>query len=283
MYLSKTKKSKCGYCSKEMLGNNLKQHCKEVVTLQGTRLQHCHGELWHRGVVVISSANTLNIESISKTENSTKSSIVTASSYQKPSADENGRKFDMILSKISKLNSKLSKKIKPRKQANEVPKSDEHSDKLIYRLNHCKTIADLCESFDNLSYISQEESLVCNICVIYPSQGGSHSPGYFTYNIKNDDTYKSTMVLLRDFRNLKTHVKCHFENEVHLKNDCVYRKKEIHKGKCERREHAVGMRIARFCYAVYLIGSFKRNFEQETLKSVLNGLDVGDINHISEF
>ena len=26
----KTKKSKCGYCSKEMLDDNLKQHCKEV-------------------------------------------------------------------------------------------------------------------------------------------------------------------------------------------------------------------------------------------------------------
>ena len=30
MYLSKTKKSKCDYCSKEMLDHNLKQHCKEV-------------------------------------------------------------------------------------------------------------------------------------------------------------------------------------------------------------------------------------------------------------
>ena len=34
------------------------------------------------------------------------------------SADENGKKFDMILSEISKLNSKLSDEIKPRKQAN---------------------------------------------------------------------------------------------------------------------------------------------------------------------
>ena len=43
------------------------------------------------------------------------------------------------------------------------------------------------------------------------------------------------------------------------------------------------MRIARLCYESYLIGSSKRNFEQETLKSVLNGLDVGGINHSSEF
>ena len=30
MYLRKTKKSKCGYCSKEMLEDNLKQNCKQV-------------------------------------------------------------------------------------------------------------------------------------------------------------------------------------------------------------------------------------------------------------
>ena len=62
-----------------------------------------------------SSVNTLNIESISKSENSTKS---IALSSETSSADENGRKLDMILSEMSKLNSKLSEKIKPRKQAN---------------------------------------------------------------------------------------------------------------------------------------------------------------------
>ena len=41
------------------------------------------------------------------------------------------------------------------------------------------------------------------------------------------------------------------------------------------------MLIERLCYIDYLNGSSKRNFEQE-IKSVLNGLDVGDINHISE-
>ena len=138
--------------------------------------------------------NTLNIESISKSEDLTKSSIVIASSAETSSADENGRKFDVILREISKLNSKLSEKMKPRKQANELPKSDKYSDKFINQLNHCKTIADLSKSFDYLSYITQEESLVCNICVIYRSQGGSRTPGCFTYNIKNDNIYKSTKV-----------------------------------------------------------------------------------------
>ena len=141
----------------------------------------------------------------------------------------------MILSKISKLNSKLSKNIKPHKQAHEFPKSGEHSDKLINQLNHCKTTADLCESLDYLSYIYQEESLVCNICVIYPSQDGCLTLRPFTYNIKNDDIYKSTKVLSRDFHNLKTHVKRHFESKVHLKNDChCQKKKKIIKGNLKR-------------------------------------------------
>ena len=61
------------------------------------------------------SANTLNIESISKCENSIKLSIIIASSSERSSADENGRKI-MILSEISKLNS-LSEKIKPLKRS----------------------------------------------------------------------------------------------------------------------------------------------------------------------
>ena len=78
-----------------------------------------------------------------------------------------------------------------------------------------------------------------------PSQGGSHTPGRFKYNIKNDDIYKSTKVLSRDFRNLKTHVKRHFENKVHLKNDCDWQKQETYKGKCETPEHTDSMRITR--------------------------------------
>ena len=47
-----------------------------------------------------SSANTLNIESISKSENLAKPSIVIPSSTETSSADENKKKLDMILSEI---------------------------------------------------------------------------------------------------------------------------------------------------------------------------------------
>ena len=53
----------------------------------------------------------------------------------------------------------------------------------------------------------------------------------------------------------------HFENEIHLNNDSDWQNKKIYKGKCETREHAIGMWVARLCYAGYLIGSCKRNVE----------------------
>ena len=96
MYLSKTKKSKCGYCSKEMLDDNLKQHCKEVhekaklvkgqktLTFSTTqeepqkKAKGDNGENLSSSYSAVqlkesaNSVNTLNIESISKSENSTK-------------------------------------------------------------------------------------------------------------------------------------------------------------------------------------------------------------------
>ena len=97
MYLSKTNKSKCGYCSKEMLGDNLKQHCKEVqekaklvkgqktLTFSTTQKEspkkgkNDNEENLDSSCSVVqleestNSVNTLNIQSISKSEKSAKS------------------------------------------------------------------------------------------------------------------------------------------------------------------------------------------------------------------
>ena len=108
------------------------------------------------------------------------------------------------------------------------------------------------------------------------------TPGSFTHNNKNDDIYKSTKALSWYFVYLRTRVKRHFENKVLLKNGYDWKENENYKGICEVWEYAISMRIGGLCYASYLIGSSKMNFEQEILKSVLNGLDVGDINHSSE-
>ena len=61
------------------------------------------------------------IESISKNVNSAKHSIVMASSTETSIADENETSLYMILSEISKLNSKVKKLLK---QANDFSKSD---------------------------------------------------------------------------------------------------------------------------------------------------------------
>ena len=47
-----------------------------------------------------------------------------ASSTETSSAKENGKKLDVILKEISKLNSRLPDEVKLRKLANELPKSD---------------------------------------------------------------------------------------------------------------------------------------------------------------
>ena len=60
-------------------------------------------------------------------------------------------KLDMILSEISKLNFILPDEIKRRKQANELPKSDEH---FFNQLNRCKSIVDSCEF-----------NVICNIFI----------------------------------------------------------------------------------------------------------------------
>ena len=64
------------------------------------------------------------LESVSKSENSVKSSVVIASSDETLTAKENGKKLDKILKKISKLNFRLLDVVKLHKQANELPKSD---------------------------------------------------------------------------------------------------------------------------------------------------------------
>ena len=64
------------------------------------------------------------LASISKSENSAKSSIVIASSTETASAKENRKNLDKILKEISKLNSRFPNEVKLHEQVNELPKSD---------------------------------------------------------------------------------------------------------------------------------------------------------------
>ena len=126
--------------------------------------------------------------------------------------------------------------------------------------------------------------MICTFCVVYPDHGGiSHVPGCFTYDIKHDDEYTSTNLLSQKFRNLKKNIKRHLSKEIHINSVKEWNQLQKTHDKRETRVHSIGMRIARLCYAGYRTGSTKRNFEQEILRSVLNGVDLGDINHSKEF
>ena len=82
---------------------------------------------------------------------------------------------------------------------------------------------------------------------------------------------------------MKKSLKRHFETDIHIKNWNIWSKKNDEKRAVVKRNHEVGMRLARLCYVDYKEGNSKRHYEQEVLKAVQNGLDMGEINHSDQF
>lgn len=113
--------------------------------------------------------------------------------------------------------------------------------------------------------------------------GSANVAGNFEYDRLHDDQYLSIEVMSEEFRNLKKHIKRHLLQEIHLSNVEKREREENERCRKETRCHAIGMRIARICYAGYQSGRSSRGYEREILKAKLNGLDIGDINHSKEF
>ena len=85
-------------------------------------------------------------------------------------------------------------------------------------MKQCKVVQDLVDEFDCLDYVLQENSLFCNVCVSYPRQG-ANIPGRFLLTDNSDGSTKDeTQHQSRNFRNLKSHVKRHFEGDLHDTN-----------------------------------------------------------------
>ena len=104
------------------------------------------------------------------------------------------------------------------------------------KLRECKTVEELCSVFDELSNIPTEHSLVCGTYVLPPFGIGANIPGRFLY------------AMSREFRNLKVHIKTHFENEFHMDN-VHEREREIRgKSKRETRVHATTAKSFLFCF-----------------------------------
>ena len=59
--------------------------------------------------------------------------------------------------------------------------------------------------------------------------------------------------------------------------------KEEEREKMVIRNHEVGMQYARICFANFKNGNSVRSYEEEIVKAVLNGCDMGDLNHSKNF
>ena len=132
------------------------------------------------------------------------------------------------------------------------------SEDLEERLRLCKTLSDLCSTFDELSYIDEDKVVVCTLCVLYPI-GTSYLSGNFEYDRIHDEQYRSTQVMSQEFRNLKKHIKRHFTLEIHSENVKKWEREESARCSRETRSHSIGMRIAQICYAGYKTGMSGQN------------------------
>ena len=159
----------------------------------------------------------------------------------------------------------------------DVEPSDERIDVLLL----CKSLSDILEHFEEFSYVEEEHLLKCDLCCSKPRMGGN-VPGLFKYD-KDDDIENENKNLSQRFRNLKAHMKAHLMNKTHIDHWEKWKQIEEENHKFESRCHEVGLRIARLCYDIYKDGSSMRSFEKEVVKAVLNGTDLGDLNHSKRF
>lgn len=314
-YPSKTKMSVCYYCSMTVKDEYLTRHCKE----QHGKPRRVKGQQTLSFTPKISepvrkknkpddahndendksdepNENAVNFDPTVQLIHSTRDADVTDSrscgnEHQESrlvvgdvclAVAENGKKLDTVIDEIRKLNlgrpvnvseNSMSKEETLLSVGNEVDS----------KLSVCKTVEDICNSFDEITYVPEEKVLSCIRCVIHPSQGGAHVPGRFSYDLLHDETYRSTNVTTQEFRNLKKSIKRHIGNEIHTDAVREWEETQKYDARRETRVHSIGMRIARLCYAGYQVGTSKRNFEEDVYKSVLNGVDLGDINHSKEF
>ena len=162
-----------------------------------------------------------------------------------------------------------------------APVDVEPSDERIGVLLMCKSLSDILGNFEELSYVPEEHLLKCDLCCSKPRMGGN-VPGLFKYD-KEDNIESDNTNLSQRFRNLKAHLKAHLMNKTHIDHWEKWKKIEEENHKFESRCHVVGLRIGRLCYDIYKDGSSMRSFEKEVVKAVLNGTDLGDLNHSKHF
>ena len=189
----------------------------------------------------------------------------------------------LLRESVEALENKLKKKIPEYAKPDDVIPEDTR----INELNGCATMDDVLETFEELVYEEQTNIVLCELCYVEKEgEGeGARKPGQFYLgdhdeDMENEDLEKKQR---KTFQNFKKSIKRHFETGLHVENWKEWHEKNNLKNSLRKRNHDVGMRIARICYSEYREGNSKRHFEQEVLKADLNGCDMGELNHSDQF
>ena len=306
-FRSKTAMTKCGYCNISIKEENLENHCKTVHKKPKLAAgQSTLDSIFKRPLEVPSSESIepdvfppppkkLNIdtldnlseENLHATEKSANFDCEKKNIPCDKSKENDNENYTSIHSKIDKMNEtindlkasidSLQKRSLPDiATPSDVTPNDAHIENLVL----CKSLEDILNNFCELSYDKESNLLKCDLCCKNPRLG-ANVPGLFKYDSKSEGI--SSQNQSSEFRHLKAHLKDHFCKKVHIGNWEAWNKADSEEKKFENRCKEVGLRIARLCYDLYRDGKSLRAYEQEVLKAVLNGTDMGDLNHSYNF
>ena len=90
-------------------------------------------------------------------------------------------------------------------------------------LYECKTVQDIIETFDELVFEEESESLLCELCFVEKESHGPIAPGQFKIDTEEEDIEdEETKPRTRKFINLRKFIKRHFE-KIFIKKENVFK------------------------------------------------------------
>ena len=305
---SRTRISKCFYCNEDMKDENLKKHCEikhgkpKRVAGQSNLFSHFAPSAKRAkedttpsssDEILLSSGGRktpeMNIFSRPETpvelfeekEDVNYKELIKIVKKIDINSENSLQEIKLLKQNVVSLESKLKKNIPEFAKPDEIIPCDER----ILTLRQCETTQDILDNFHELVYEKESESILCELCFVEKEIQGNKTPGQFLVDFYEEacEEDEENKVNKQSFYNLKRSVKRHFEAELHVENWKAWNHKNEKEKAHKKRNHEVGMRIARICYVDYKEGNSKRHFEQEVLKADLNGLDMGDVNHSDQF
>ena len=166
----------------------------------------------------------------------------------------------------------LVKSYKNSMAAPEIPEATElKEDDLADAFRKCVTVQEIENKFQEFTYVPEEDKVMCSVCNMKVA------------GFSSEEVSMSGKVQSQGFRNLKSSLKKHLTQPIHtgaLKESSASDKLEE---KTIGRERKIGLVLGHVAF--YLIKQGRPNSDFTTLVNILSaaGLDVGDLNHSSEF